>query len=226
MISLNAITKVYDGSHQKVLDGVSLDLNRGEFLYIVGGTGAGKTSLLKVIATDDSPNLGTVSLFGYDLGRISPSTLRTIRQAIGYVPQNIRLIGDLTVFENVELAASLTRGRLPSRQLKEKVVEVLQQVELFHLKDKLASKISGGEAQRVAIARALVRSPELIVADEPTGAQDRDQTWSLMDLFVKANLRGTTVVVATHDREMVRRIKKKCAIIQQGKVNWDGVPCI
>jgi cell division transport system ATP-binding protein len=217
MIHLSGVTKTYLGN-SRVLDQVNLDLKRGDFLYVVGGSGAGKSSLLRMIATEEEPSSGKLALFGFDLRSVTPSTLRSIRRSIGYVPQNVRLIPDLTIYENIALSASLARKSLTGAELRNRVSELLERLELAAKRDQPANRLSGGEAQRVAVARALIRSPELIVADEPTGAQDRESTWSLLDLFLKANVTGATVVIATHDREIVRRVRKRCAILKGGRV--------
>jgi len=224
MISLKSVSKGYPGQ-VRVLDQVSLELKRGEFLYVVGGTGAGKSSLLRMLATEEAPSSGRVSLFGYDLSTANHSTLRAIRQSLGYVPQDIRLITDLTVTENVALSLSLAGRRGLSAQARARVLDVMERLGLGPKRDKQAMTLSGGEAQRVAVARALVRVPELIVADEPTGAQDREFTWSMMDLLLKHNLTGATVVVATHDREIVRRVRKRCAVLRGGHIAVEEALC-
>jgi cell division transport system ATP-binding protein len=220
MIALNAVTKFYAGHTRMppVLDQLSLELRKGDFLYVIGGTGAGKSSLLRILATEESPSSGSISLFGYGLNAISPFTLRAIRQSVGYVPQDVRLIPDLSVAENVALSLSLAGRRALSSTSGNRIDELLHILGLSAKRDRPAGALSGGEAQRVAIARALVRSPELLIADEPTGAQDQDFTWLIMDLFLKANLSGTTVIIATHDRELVRRVRKPCALLKAGRL--------
>ncbi len=224
MVNLISVCKNWHGQ-ARVLDHINLELKRGEFVYLIGGTGAGKSSLLRLIATEDSPSQGSVSLFGYDLAKVSPSTLRAIRRLIGYVPQNVQLIPDLSVFDNVALSLSLAnpRSRFLSADARKKINEALERLGIASRSDRMARTLSGGEAQRVAVARAIVRSPELIIADEPTGAQDHDHTWSMMDLFVRANMGGATVLLATHDREIVRRIRKKCAVLKQGRLSVEEV---
>lgn len=224
MIILTGISKWYQANN-KVLDQINLTLQKGDFLYVVGGSGAGKSSLLRLIATEELPSEGVISLFGYDLNRISQSTLRAIRQVIGYIPQDIRLIPDLTVFDNVALSLTLAGKRVLDHKHRERISELLMVLGLIAKKDVLCRRLSGGEAQRVAIARALARSPELIIADEPTGAQDRDFTWSLMELLVKTNTKGTTVIVATHDQEIVRRVRRRCALIKGGHVSFEENLC-
>lgn len=217
MVQLSGVSKWYQGQ-TRVLDHVSLELKRGDFLYVVGGSGAGKSSLLRLLATEEAPSTGVVSLFGFDLGSISPANLRAIRQSLGYIPQDVRLIPDLSVFDNVALSMSLAGRRGFGAEARARVGELLERLGLSAKRDKPARSLSGGEMQRVAVARALVRDPGLIIADEPTGSQDKEYTWSLMDLFLKANLGGATVVIATHDREIVRRVRKRCAVMKAGKV--------
>ncbi|MFZ9594706.1 MAG: cell division ATP-binding protein FtsE [Bdellovibrionia bacterium] len=223
MITLSGVSKVYEGN-SKVLDQVHLSLNSGEFLYVVGGSGAGKSSLLRILATQEMPTSGSVSLFGYDLKNSKPPALQNLRRSLGYVPQNAQLIGDLTVYENITLSLSLA-GKKLTQSAQVRVIELLEKVGLRKKKDHLACTLSGGEAQRVAVVRALIRSPQLIIADEPTGGQDRDFKWTLMDLFLKANVAGATVVLATHDREVVRRLRKKYAVLRGGRVEVEELSC-
>lgn len=224
MIHLKDVSKGYYG-HSQVLENVSVELSRGDFLYVVGGSGAGKSTFLRMLATEELPTKGSLDLFGYPIERMNPSTLRAIRQSIGYIPQDIRLIPDLTLIENLELSLKLAGKRARSFDLKKRTSEILGVLGLSSKKDTLCRELSGGEAQRVAVARAVIRSPDLIVADEPTGSQDRDFTWSLMDLFVRENAKGCTVVIATHDMEIVRKVKKKCAILRKGKLSLEDHLC-
>ncbi|MBS1963841.1 MAG: ATP-binding cassette domain-containing protein [Bdellovibrionales bacterium] len=224
MIQLQALSKGYT-ERKKVLDHISLELKKGEFLYVLGGTGAGKSTLLRLLATEEEDFGGQLSLFGYDLARASGSTLQAIRRSIGYVPQNVRLIPDFTVFENVALGVSLAGSRVARAEVRGKIYELLDRLQLMNLRDASASRLSGGEAQRVAIARALARGPELLIADEPTGAQDFQNTWNVMDLLHRANISGTTLVLATHDRDIVRKLRKRCAILSHGKVMIEEALC-
>lgn len=225
MLSLRGVSKSYFGQ-PKVLDDIDLHLDKGDFLYVVGGSGVGKSSLLRMMATEEVPSLGVVSLFGYNIARVSPSTLRSIRRAVGYVPQGVQLIPDLSVYDNVALSVSLAGGRAKGIRVRQRVQEILERLGLIAKLNQPASVLSGGEAQRVAIARAVIREPEVLVADEPTGAQDRDYTWGLMDLFVKQNLKQTTVILATHNHDIVRRVPKKCALLKGGHMTIEDSRCI
>lgn len=224
MITLNSVSKSYFGD-ARVLDEIHLELKKGEFLYVVGGSGAGKSSLLRLLATEEAPSCGSLFIFGYNIQQVSPSTLRAIRQVVGYVPQDVRLIPDLSVADNVALSISMAGRRVLSGEFRGKINELLEKLGLIDKRNKAAMTLSGGEAQRVALARALVRSPEIIIADEPTGAQDRDFTYSMMELIMRANLTGSTVVVATHDRELVRRVRKRCAILKGGRLGFEEAAC-
>lgn len=226
MVHLQQVSKSYFGQ-TKVLDQIQLELKKGDFLYLIGGSGAGKSSLLRMLATEELPTEGVISLFGYNLATAAPSTLRAIRQAVGYIPQDVRLLPDLSVLDNVALSLSLAGRRGMSREARGRIGDLLDRLGLSAKREKLAGTLSGGEAQRVALARALVRGPELILADEPTGAQDRDHTWSMMDLILRANQSGATVIVATHDREIVRRVRKRCGSLRAGKIEFEegGIPC-
>lgn len=229
MIQLRGLSKAYSEKHS-VIHQIQLEMKKGEFLYVLGGTGAGKSTLLRMIATEEQPTAGELHLFGYNLATVNASTLQAIRQSIGYVPQNIRLISDFTVFENISLGVSFGGARVIRADVRSRIYELLERLSLIHLRDVPAAKLSGGEAQRVAVARALARKPELLIADEPTGAQDYQNTWSVMDLLQRTNLQHTTVLVATHDREIVRRVRKRCATLANGKIAFEeaqgGNPCI
>lgn len=220
MIQLQAVSKSYFGEEQ-VLQQISLEIKKGDFLYVLGGSGAGKSTLLRMLATEEAPSEGLLNLFGYDLSQMTPDALRIVRQSIGYIPQEVRLIPDLTVTDNVALSLATAGSRATLADSRLRTQDLLERLGLGLIKNKRAAILSGGEAQRVAVVRALARNPDLIIADEPTGAQDRDFTWSMMELFFRANAQGATVVLATHDREIVRRIRKRCAILKDGQLSFD-----
>jgi len=217
MITLKNVTKSYQNGH-KVLDSVHIRLLTGEFLYVLGGSGAGKSTLLKLISSEESATRGKVELFGYDLDRVPPLTMKAIRRMVGYIPQQINLIEDLTVFENVHLSLKLASRGGSGTERKKKVELALEKLNLIHKKSRICRGLSGGEAQRVAIARAIVREPEIIIADEPTGAQDREHAWAIMDLLGAFSQTGKTVIVATHDPEITRRLQRKTATLKNGRV--------
>jgi cell division transport system ATP-binding protein len=213
LLKVENLSKAY-APGENVWQNVSFDLNRGDFLYILGGSGAGKSSLLRAIGSFEHPNGGRVLCHGIDLQNSSRSDLTRVRKKVSFIPQNLGLISDLTIRDHIEI----TQMSLPAGDRVEN--SVLQgYLALMGLKDKWNKKVgilSGGERQRVAILRALSKKADLLIADEPTGAQDFEMTWKLMDLFVKINLAGTAVLLATHDLEMVRRLRKRCAILKDG----------
>ncbi|NDD91959.1 ATP-binding cassette domain-containing protein, partial [bacterium] len=156
--------------------------------------------------------------FGYDVTGVSTSTLQTIRRSISTISQKVQLIPDLSVFENISLAVHAAGSKSWNRNSRERIFELLEKVQLFSKRDRPASELSGGEAQRVAVVQAIARNPQLILADEPTGAQDPESAWNILDLLLRENLTGTTVMIATHDREMVRKIRKKTAFLRNGRM--------
>ncbi len=199
---------------EMVWQNVNFDLAQGDFLYILGGSGAGKSSLLRTLASFEQPTSGKVFYQGVNFQNSSSTELMRSRKRISFIPQNLGLIPDLTLRDHIEI----TQLALP---LMDRVDHATLQnyLQLMGLKDKWNKQVgtfSGGEKQRVAILRALCKKSDLLIADEPTGAQDFEMTWKLMDLFVKLNLSGTTILLATHDLEMVRRLRKRCAILRDG----------
>ena len=199
---------------QPVWQKVSFELARGDFLYILGGSGAGKSSLLRTVSSFEQPSDGKVICHGIDMQNSSHSDLERIRKRIAYIPQSLGLIADLTIQDHIQMSQMALS---PSDRAEEATLNGY--LSLMGLKNKWHKKIavlSGGEKQRVSILRALSKKADLLIADEPTGAQDFEMTWKLMDLFVKINLAGTAVLLATHDLEMVRRLRKRCAILKDG----------
>ena len=221
MIRLQALSKIYP-EKVKVLDTVQFELKQGEFFYVLGGTGAGKSTLLRLLATEELPTSGTLSVFDYDVSRATPSVMQSIRQNVGYIPQSAKLIGDLTVFENILLSAELSGKKFQKAELRNKIYELLDRLNLIALRDVEACKLSGGESQRVAVARALIRDPKILIADEPTGAQDLQNAWAVMDVIHRVHTRGATVLVATHDRDIVRKLRKPCATLGNGKIRIEN----
>ena len=213
LLKVENLSKTY-APGEIVWQNVNFDLGKGDFLYILGGSGAGKSSLLRTIASFEQPSGGKVFSHGVDLQSSSRSDLERIRKRVSFIPQNLGLVADLTVRDHIEMSQLPLN---PSERTDE--TTLLTYIGLMGLKDKIHQKVnrlSGGERQRVAILRALSKKADLLIADEPTGAQDFEMTWKLMDLFVKLNLSGTSVLLATHDLEMVRRLRKRCAILKDG----------
>jgi ABC-type ATPase involved in cell division len=225
MLALHRVSKWYGPNAQaKVLDHVDLTLKSGDFLYIVGGTGAGKSTLLRMLASLELPSEGSVTLMGVDVARANGSTLQGLRRSIGYIPQDLQLLSDFTVEENIAIGARWSSAAARRSQTPQSVGEWVERLKLGDVRHKRPAELSGGEAQRVAIARALVRQPQLIVADEPTGAQDKESIWTVMEGFVKSA--AAITLVATHDREVVRRLRKRCAVLENGTLRLEEASCI
>lgn len=227
MVSLRQVSKAY---HQNslVLKNVNLEMKKGEFLFVVGDSGAGKTSLLKLITGEEFASSGVVALNGVKFEERSGKMLR-IRRHMGVVHQDYRLLKDRTVYENVAIPLYFGRAGLNAQPLTfmgkgamKLVEDAVSAVGLRpNILDAQVSELSGGEQQRVAIARAIINSPDLIIADEPTGSLDHDHTWTVMDLFQKLNLKGMSMIVATHDRDIIRKVRKRTVHLSAGTIRVD-----
>lgn len=224
MITFTGVTKNYSSPQKShpVLENVSLKINKGDFLYVVGDSGAGKTTLLKMLYGEERPNRGVVEVFGQDIAKMDSGRIQALRRRIGVIFQDLRLIEELSAYDNValslETAGDFAARKVPNFNAKRAIEESLAMVGAGSFAKKKVCALSGGEKQRVAAARAIVRQPEILIADEPTGSLDREHTWSLMDLFQKLHLRGATVLIATHDREIVRRVRRRSCILKSGKL--------
>lgn len=231
MIHLTGVSKAYAASqnNSSVLDNVNLKIGKGEFVYVVGDSGAGKTTLLKMLYGEELPSRGSIEVMGLDLAKTDSSRIQALRRRVGVIFQDLRLIEELSAFDNVALSLETSDGpssKLSRSSWKRAIEESLAMVGAGVFAKKKIKALSGGERQRVAAARAIVRQPELIIADEPTGSLDRDHTWSLMDLFQKMHLRGATVVIATHDREIVRRVRRRSCVLKSGKLVIEEGICL
>jgi len=199
---------------------VTLSIEKGEFVFLTGPSGAGKSTLLKLIFCDEPATSGQLLLFGKNVAKIGSSAIPFVRRNIGVVFQDFKLLPQRTVAENVALPLEVRA--LPDREIKKRVRVLLRSVGLEHRADKFPPSLSGGEQQRVAVARALAGDPTLLLADEPTGNLDPDRTLEVIDLLYGANARGTTVVVATHDRSLLERYKKRVVVLERGRLLSDG----
>jgi cell division transport system ATP-binding protein len=199
MIHIHQVSKYYNNTIPALVD-ISFKINRGDFVFITGPSGAGKTTLLKLMFCAERPSSGEIVANGINISRMKPSAIPALRRSIGVVFQDFKLISNRTVFENVAFALEITGAN--RKTIKKKVWQTLKWVGLLQKKDALPPCLSGGEQQRVAIARAIVNNPRLLLADEPTGNLDPQLALDIMKLFKAINARGTTIIVATHNREM------------------------
>ena len=220
MIQLFHVTRRY-GPGGAALADVSLGVEKGEFVFLTGPSGAGKTTLLRLIFRDEVPSSGQVIVNQENLATMRPRRVPYLRRQIGVVFQDFKLLPRKTVFENVRYATQVIG--LPPREQRRRTYEVLEMLALNHRLHGFPEQLSGGEQQRVAIARALVNRPLILLADEPTGNLDPDLSREIMALFKEINSHGTTVVVATHDREVVRRLGRRVIALDHGRLVAAGV---
>jgi cell division transport system ATP-binding protein len=218
IIAFENISKVYN-SHAIALDGVTFAVEKGEFVSLAGKSGAGKTTLLKLLIAEERPTKGRVLFSGQDVNKMPVRYLPVLRRKIGMVFQDYKLLSNKTAFENVAYAMEV--GGLTDQDIKRDVPQVLDIVGLGSRAENFPSALSGGEKQRVAIARALVQRPEVIVADEPTGNLDPINTWDIIKLLVKINELGTTVLLATHNKEIVDSLERRVVILDDGRLIRD-----
>jgi cell division ATP-binding protein FtsE len=220
VIEMHDIWKTYpDGT--SALQGVNVVIDRNEFVYIVGPSGAGKSTFMKLIYREEVPTKGQLSVNGFNIGKLKPRKIPYVRRNIGVVFQDFRLLPKLTAYENVAFAMEVIEAS--KRSIRRRTMEVLDLVGLKHKANSLPAQLSGGEQQRVAIARAIVNNPAVIVADEPTGNLDPETSWGIMKLLEEINFRGTTIVMATHNKEIVNSLRKRVIAIERGSIVRDEI---
>ncbi len=218
MIELIDVSKTYS-TGVPALNNINLHIERGEFVFIVGQSGSGKSTLIKLLLKELEPTSGKIIINDKDIGRLRPSNVPYLRRDIGVVFQDFRLFDDRNVYENVAFAQKVIEA--PSRQIRSKVYNVLSQVKLLSKINDNPKELSGGEQQRVAIARALINKPAILLADEPTGNLDENNSWGIMEILENANQEGTTVVVVTHSMDIVRAMRKRTIVIREGRITDD-----
>ena len=220
MIRLKDVEKTYENG-TKALQGISFTIEDGEFVFLVGPSGSGKSTIIKLLTGEVIPTAGRVMVNGFSMSRISDRQIPYMRRTIGVIFQDFRLIPKKTVFDNLSLAMRAV-GATP-RDIRTRIPYVLELVGLKGMENRYPDELSGGEQQRVAIARARVNNPSTSVADEPTGNLDPNRSLEIMTLLERINALGTTVVVVTHERDLVNHFDKRVIMIDHGQVNGDGV---
>ena len=219
MIQFNNVTKHYKTNVG--LDKVSVDINKGDFVFLVGPSGAGKSTFIKLILKEIDADSGSIKVDGKEVTKLSNRLVPKLRRSIGIVFQDFRLLPKMTVFENVAFAMEIVHSR--PRTIKRQVPQVLSLVGISDKAHKYPDELSAGEQQRVAIARSIVNNPTVLIADEPTGNLDPDTAWEIMRLLEKINLRGTTIVMVTHAKDIVDRMEKRVITIEKGVIVRDNV---
>jgi cell division transport system ATP-binding protein len=214
VIEAHRISKIYSRGVYALRE-LSLRIDKGEFIFLTGPSGAGKSTLLRLLLRQDVPTNGQLVVGGRDLTQLTPRQVQAYRRSLGFVFQDFKLLPSKTVLENVSFVPRVL-GMAPTQQQR-RTFQVLKWVGLQHRMNAFPEELSGGEQQRVAIARALVNDPVIILADEPTGNLDPDLSLEIMNLFREINARGTTVLVATHDRELIRRVGRRTLTLDHGR---------
>lgn len=215
MIELQNVSVSFEG--QQVLDKIDFTMKRGEFVYLVGQTGAGKSSLMRLIYVDLKPNNGRVKVAGYDSKTIANRQVPLLRRRLGVIFQDFRLLDDRNVYDNVAFALYVTNTK--RIDIKKKVLHALSDVGLSHKRNQIPNELSGGEQQRVVIARAIVNEPVVILADEPTGNLDPMVSSEIMELLRKINMRGTAILMSTHNYDLVKKFPARIVQLVDGKLS-------
>ncbi len=220
LIEMQGVSKFYD-KKVEALQNVNLKIDKGEFVFLVGPSGAGKSTFIKMLYREVLPSTGKIVVDGWEVTKIKRRHIPKLRRSIGVVFQDYHLLSDRTVYENVAFAMRVVEAS--AREIKVRVPKLLDMVGIDHRRDYTIAKLSGGEKQRAAIARALINQPSILITDEPTGNLDPDTSREIMELLQRINLQGTTIIMATHDREIVDRMKQRVIRIDNGQVVRDMV---
>ncbi|KGG80245.1 cell division ATP-binding protein FtsE [Caloranaerobacter azorensis] len=218
MIDFINVSKVY-GNGVKALSNINIHIDKGEFVFIVGSSGAGKSTLIKLLLKEEDPTDGKIYLNDMDITKVKNRRIPYIRRNIGVVFQDFRLLKNKTVYENVAFAMEIIGSS--SKEIRRQVPMMLSMVGLSNKAHSYPDQLSGGEQQRVSIARALVNRPTVLIADEPTGNLDPDTAWEIMRLLKEINRRGTTVLMATHARDIVNAMRRRVIALEKGRVVRD-----
>ena len=218
MIHMKDIMKVYENG-AVALNNVNVDIRKGEFVFLVGPSGAGKSTFIKMLFREVLPTSGILTVNGRDVIRMANRDVPYLRRSLGVIFQDYRLLPDKTVYENIAFAMQVIEA--PHRKIKRQVMNVLDLVGLRHRANAYPNELSGGEQQRIAIARAIVNDPVFVIADEPTGNLDPETSWDIMEIFKEINASGTTIVMATHDKEVVDAMAKRVIAIEKGRIVRD-----
>ncbi len=221
MIEFIDVTKSYEKTQQDALHNVNLFIDKGEFVFLVGRSGAGKSTFIKLLQRELDPTSGTVKIKNHDIGKLTKKEIPYLRRKIGVVFQDFRLLENKNVFENVAYAMEII-GR-PESKIKKKVPLALEMVGLSDKAERYPNELSGGEQQRVAIARAIINNPSILICDEPTGNLDPETSREIMKLLDEINRHGTTIVVVTHDAGMVNQMKKRLLVLEGGRLVADDM---
>jgi cell division transport system ATP-binding protein len=220
MIEMKDVYKTYPNG-VKAVDGLTVKVNKGEFVYVVGPSGAGKSTFIKMMYREEKASSGYIMVNGQNVGELKNREVPVFRRNIGVVFQDFKLLPKLTAFENVAFALEVIEAE--KDVIKQRVKEVLELVGIQGREDALPAELSGGEQQRLSIARAIINNPKVLIADEPTGNLDPETSWGIMDVLEKINKSGTTIVMATHNRDIVNTMKKRVIAVEDGKIIRDEV---
>ncbi len=219
MINFDNVSKQYKNSNTPALDGINLNIEQGEFVFLVGQSGSGKSSLLRLLLKEETPSSGTVTVDGIDVAKLPNRKVPAFRRTMGIVFQDFRLLPGKTVFDNVSFGMEVI-GK-SKKEIQQRIPALLELVGLEEKAHRLPSELSGGEQQRVALARAFVNKPKLLLADEPTGNLDPSTSVGIMKLLDRINRTGTTIVMATHDVAIVDQMRKRIVQMENGKIIRD-----